>query len=202
MRNEVMGKESTLQIYATNSRRILSCYFYNFLELLSVKIKLFERILSSWRIPVFLKEIEMAKVTQKDKVLLIGCGIFPSETVLISETTKARTIGIDNSINAVKLAKNYVQKKELADLVTIQYADGVDIQLDTFDVIFIAINVFPIDDVLKHVASSMNDTARIMCKSLNNDIPDVLKRTGLSQMLTIEKKIENPKTQSFLLIKR
>jgi len=197
-----MGKKSTLQIYATNSRRILSCYFYNFLELLAVKTKLFEKLLSTWRIPVFLKEIEMAKVTKKDKVLLIGCGIFPSETVLISETTKAKTIGIDNSRNAVNLAKKYVQKKDLTDLVTIQYADGVDIQLNTFDVIFIAINVFPIDSVLKHVASSMNNAARIMCKSINNDIPDVLKRTGLSQRLKIEKKIENPKTQSFLLIKK
>ncbi len=74
---------------------------------------LFYNLLMKWRKPVFLKEIKMAKITSQDKVLLIGCGILPSETVLIAQQTKARIIGIDNSIKACNIAQSYVQKKYL-----------------------------------------------------------------------------------------
>ena len=103
----------------TNSRRIISCYKFNFLELLAVKIDFFNNLLMKWRKPIFLNEIEMAKITSKDKTLLIGCGIFPSETIIIAEKTKTKIIGIDNSIKACKLARSYIQKKGLSDLIKI-----------------------------------------------------------------------------------
>jgi len=154
-----------------------------------------------WRKPVFLNEIEMAKVTSKDNVLLMGCGIFPSETILIAEQTKAKITGIDNSINAVKIARKYVQKKGLSDLVKIEYADGINYPVKDFDVVFIAINVWPINSVLNHLSKNMKKKARIMCKSIKNDIPDVLKTLELTDTLYITDKLKNPRTQSFLLTK-
>lgn len=185
----------------TNCRRIISCYKFTFLELLAVKINFFNRLLMKWRKPIFLNEIEMAKVTSKDNILLIGCGIFPSETMLIAEQTKAKITGIDNSINAVKIARKYVQKEGLSNLVKIEHADGINYPVKDFDVVFIAINVWPINSVLKHLSKNMKKNARIMCKSIKNDIPDVLETLGLTDTFYITDKLENPRTQSFLLTK-
>ena len=192
-----------MQVFITNSRRILSCYKFNFLELFAVHFSFFEKLLLSWRKPVFLDEINLASITKKDKVLLIGCGIFPSETVIIAEATQASIVGIDNSVNAVKLAKKYVKKQsKISNLVTIQYGDGTSYDLQSFNVIFVAINVFPINDVLNHIANHAKKDTKIMCKSIDNDIPQTIKQLKLEHSFSIESMKENPKTQSYLLKKK
>jgi ubiquinone/menaquinone biosynthesis C-methylase UbiE len=193
-----INKNKNISNFLINCRRILSCYYYNFLELLAVKTRLFQKLLMSWRRPVFLNEIKMAKINKKDKVLLIGCGIFPSETILIAEQTGANVVGIDNSPQAVKIAKKYVKKKELSNLVKIEYGDGKEYPLSDFNVIFIAINVWPIDSVLKHILKDMKPDGRVMCKSLKNDIISVIEK----EKFDIISKLENPQTQSFLLKKK
>ena len=188
--------------FITNSRRILSCYQFNFLELLAVKTKFFNKMLLSWRRPVFLNEIKMANVKSSDKVLLIGSGIFPSEAIIIAQETGAKVIGIDNSPVAVKHAKRYVNKNKLNDVVEIKLVDGSDIKVKNFNVIFIAINVFPIDGVLLNISKDLKTGSRVLCKSMKNDIPDTLNRTGLSEFFEIKEQIKNPQTQSFLLVKK
>ena len=195
-------KDNSHLKFLINSRRILSCYKYNFLELLATRIKFFEKLLIGWRKPVFLNEIKLANVTKKDKVLLIGCGIFPSESMIIAEDTKAKVVGIDNSKKAVDSARKIVKKKGLSDLVEVKLADGVDYPMDDFDVVFIAINVWPIDLVFKNLSKNMKTNSRVLCKSLKNDILEVFKNEDFSNSFKVEKKLENPKTQSFLLIKK
>lgn len=180
----------------------MSCYYYCFLELLAVKTKIFNRLLLSWRKPVFLNEVKMAKVSSKDNVLLIGAGIFPTETIIIAEETGAHVVGVDNSPNAVKLAKKYVEKQGLSDLISIEYADGGDFSVEKFNVVFIAINVFPINGVLKHLAKTLKKGSKVMCKSIKHDIPDVLEIEGLKNIFEIKSIVENPRSQSYLIIKK
>lgn len=181
-----------------NSRRIISSYYYNFLELLAVKTKFFQKLLMKWRKTVFLNEIKMANITKNDKVLLIGCGIFPSESMLIAEQTGAKVVSIDNSVNIVKIASKYVKKKGLSNLVKIEYGDGIKYLVSDFDVIFVAINAWPIDSVLKNISKNMKSDAKIVCKSSKNDITKVIE----TEKFDIISKLENPQTQSFLLAKK
>ncbi len=194
----VLSENKNISRFLINSRRILSCYYYNFLELLAVKTKLFQELLMSWRRSVFLNEIKMASIKKNDKVLLIGCGIFPSETMLIAEQSGADVVGIDNSPQAVKIARKYVKKKGHPKNIKIEYGDGKDYPLSEFDVIFIAINVWPIDFVLKHILKDMKSDGKVMCKSLKNDIINVIEKEKFDIVL----KLENPQTQSFLLMKK
>ena len=193
---------SRLRLLMTNSRRIISCFQFNLLEVLAVKTSFFHDLLMKWRKPVFLNEIAMAKISKDDAVLLIGCGVFPSETVLIAEVSGAKVVGIDNAKNAVKLAKAYVQQRGLTHLVTIAYGDGTSFPVSTYDCVFIAINVFPIDNVLQHLAKHMKTNAHVLCKSIHKDIPEVIRNLGLNDTFTITAEHENPKTQSYLLKKR
>jgi protein-L-isoaspartate O-methyltransferase len=152
-----------------------------------------------WRKPVFLREIKMVKIKSKDKVLLIGCGILPTETILIAKTTRVKVVGIDNSITAVKHAKKYVEKIGLSNLIKIEYADGKNYPISNFNIIFVAINVFPIESILKHLSDNIKPGTKILCKSIKNDIKSTLEKQGLSKKLYVKTKIDNPKTKSFIL---
>ena len=194
------NKKSSATI--TNWRRKISCYKYSFLELLALKIDSFYYLLRDMRKPVFLNEIKMAKVSAKDKVLFIGGGILPSESMLIAEITNAKVITIDNNVLACRHAKAYVQKKGLSDKVIIEHADGVNYTVQNFDVIFVAINVWPIDTVFRNLSKNMKTNARVLCKTYRNDILDVFENEDFSKSFHLESKLENPKTQSFLFIKK
>ena len=152
-----------------------------------------------WRSPVFLKEIKMANVTSQDKVLHIGCGLFPTASIIVAEETKANVTGIDKNKIALKFAKKIVEKKNLSDLITIEFGDGVNYDVKSFDVIFIAINVWPIDHVLQHLSSQIKKDARIVCRGVEQDMENIFRKKPLLDLYSIEKKTVNPKTHSFLL---
>jgi len=178
----------------TNWRRKISCYEYLFFELLAVKIDFFYRMLTRWRKPVFLKEIEMIKISPGNKVLFIGCGILPTGAMIISEETKANVVTIDNNNLVIKIAKSYIEKKGLTDKIKIEYADGVDYSVEKFDFIFIAANVWPIESILKNLNKNMKSDAKLICKGLKNDILDLFEKSELKDMYSIEKMAKNPKT--------
>ena len=186
----------------TNWNRKISCYIFSFLELLAVKTDFFNKLLMRWRKPVFLNEIELANLSSKDKVLHIGCGIFPSGSIIIAEQTNAKITSIDNNVNAVNIARSYVHKNGLSKSIKVEYGDGVDYPVKDFDVIFIAINVWPIDSVLKHLSKNAKTNTKIICKSVNNDIVNFLENENLYDTLSVDSILENQHSQSFLLIKK
>lgn len=194
-------KNDGSSLFIINLKRVISCYEYTFLELLALKISFFNRLLTKWRKTIFLKEIKMAKISSKDKVLFIGCGVLPTGPMLLTEETKAKIVAIDNSIKAVKLAQSYIRKKGLSDKIKIEYADGKDYPVENFDAIFIAVNVWPIDPVLKNLSSNMKTNARIICKGIKNDVLNVLEKEGLYEVFSVSSISENLRTYSFLLTK-
>jgi len=179
----------------------MSCYKYIFLEFLALRMGFFYSLITDWRKPVYLKEIKMADVSEKDKVLHIGSGILPYAPMLIAEETNAKVISIENNKNTLNLAQRFVNKKGLSDRITIEYGDGAKYPVKDFDVIFIAINVWPIGEVLIHIYNQMKDNTRVMCKSFGSDIITALKQKNLKGKFLIKSKLKNPKSSSFLLVK-
>jgi len=197
-----LNNHNNISNFVTNSKRILSCYWYNTLELLAIKTKYFNKLLLNWRKPVFIKEIKMTNITKNDKILLIGCGIFPTETIIIAQETNAKITGIDNSPKAVKLARKYVKKIGLSELVKIEHADGINYELKDFNVVFVAINVYPINAVLNHLSKNLKKGSKVMCKSNKDDILFILKQEKIEKKFSVAKRLQNPRSQSFLLIKK
>jgi hypothetical protein len=194
-------KSSKSSVMTTNWKRKITCYKYSFLEFLALKIKPVYNLLMSWRKPVFLKEIKMAKVKSNDRVLLIGGGILPSESMIITQETNAKVVTIDNNKIACKHAEKFIKKRNLSDKITIKHADGIDFPVKDFDIVFIAISVWPIDTVFKNLANNLKPNARIMCKSYKEDITGLLKNQGILDSFRLESKIDNPSTKSYLFIK-
>ena len=151
---------------------------------------------------MFLNEINMAQITEHDKVLHIGCGTLPSASLLIGEKIHAKVVGIDNNKTAVRLASQYIKKKNLTEYIKIEYGDGTTYSLDEFDVIFMAINVWPIDGVLRHIARHAKPGVRILCKDVKNDILPLVESEEFRQVFSVTNRLQNPRTQSFLLTKK
>jgi len=183
-------------------RRALSSYGFTLLEILASRLTIFEQLLTRWRISAFSQEIQLLNVTPHEKVLHIGCGAFPSASLLIARNGSAHVTGIDNNQIAVRLAQSYINKKHLSCQITIEYGNGATYPLQDFDAIFIAINVWPIDRVLSHLAETMKPTARILCKGSHQDILILLKKKEFQQSFSIASQLQHPKTEAFLLTKK
>jgi ribosomal protein L11 methylase PrmA len=188
--------------FIINLKRTISCLKFIFLELLAVKLNYFYQLLMKWRKKVCLSDIKMAGVTSKDKVLHIGCGIIPMVSLVIAQEKKSHIIGIDNNKIAVKFARKIVEKHDLSDFIQIEYGDGKKYPCKSFNVIFIAINVFPIDAVLHYLSNQTKKNTRIIYKGYNYDINHLLKKDNLKDKLSIKKMKQHPHTQSFLLVKK
>jgi ubiquinone/menaquinone biosynthesis C-methylase UbiE len=197
----VIKKNRKFFEFATNWRRFLSCLLFTLLEIFAAKLNLFDALLTKWRKPWLSREIQMLNILPSEKVLHLGCGAFPSATIFIAKERKVHVVGIDNNYITMKLARSYIKKKNLSDLVTIEYGDGTYYQVRDFDVIYIAINVWPIDKVLFLLAQTMKPTARILCKGSHHDINSLLKKKELQSLVSVSSTLEYPKIQSFLLRK-
>jgi ubiquinone/menaquinone biosynthesis C-methylase UbiE len=187
--------------FFTNWRRFLSSLFFTLLEIFASQIDLFGSLLTKWREPMLSREIQMLNVIPSEKVLHLGCGAFPSASISIAKKKMIQVVGIDNNYIAIKLARSYIKKKHLSDVVTIEYGDGTNYPVQDFDIIYIAINVWPIDKVLFHLAQTMKPTARILCKGSYQDINSLLKKKEFQSLFLVASALEYPRIQSFLLIK-
>jgi len=183
-------------------RRVFSCYVFTFLEICASQFDVFDRMLTRWRTPMFSREISLLHIAPTEKVLHIGCGAFPSASVMIAQGRHTKVVGIDNNSIAVKLARSYIKRKQLSSVITIQEGDGVSYPLGDFDVVFIAINVWPIDAVLSHCARTMKPTARILCKGSHDDITRLLQKEEFRSAFSVRESLKRPKAESFLLTKK
>lgn len=194
--------KSKLAINITNWRRKITSYEYSFLEFLALRNNFFYKLLMKWRKPVFLKEIKMAMITPKDNILLIGGGFLPSESIIITETTNAKVVTIDNNPRACKHANAFLKKRGLSDKIIVKHGDGVNFPVEKFNVVFIAISVWPINSVFKNLTIKLRENARIMCKCYKEDIMNILNHEGIVDSLKLVSKIDNPSSKSYLFVKK
>ncbi len=188
--------------FILNLRRFWSSSLFTLLEMLAVKMNLFDALLTKWRKPVLSLEVQMLNIIPSEKVLHLGCGAFPSATILIAQQKEAHVVGIDNNHIAVRLARSCIQRKALSNRVTIEHGDAMYYRVLDFDVIYIAINVWPIDKVLKHLAQTMKPTARILCKGSHHDIATLLQSKEFQCLFSTCSTLDYPKIQSFILKKK
>jgi ubiquinone/menaquinone biosynthesis C-methylase UbiE len=135
----------------------------------------------------------MRNIITSEKVLHLDCDTFPSATTFIPKEKKTNVVGIDHNYFAMKLAQSYIKKKNLSDLITIEYGNGSNYPVQDFDIVYIAINVYPIEKVLFHLAPTMKPTARILYKGSFQDINTLLKKKEFQSLFSVSYTLEYPK---------
>lgn len=167
------------------SRKFLD-FYWKFIEILALYIPRLEKYIVSLRKQSIQKECIMAEISPDDKILLIGCGPHPTTSLIVAEETQAKVVAIDKNIKAVNLASSYIQNKDLTDTIKIEQGDGIFYPVENFDVIFIAVNVWPIDLVLNHIFNKINYNTRVIFRDFKDDITDIITNGYLSKICFIK----------------
>ena len=112
------------------------------------------------------KEICMAKISSKDRILVIGCGSLPATTALIAMKTKAEITTIDVDSRAVHEASYFFKNLNLERQITVEHADGLKYPISKFDVIFVLYGVQQQKEILNYLAENMQDTTKIIFRTV------------------------------------
>jgi len=191
-----------------NFRRKINSYYFLLLEMLAISFELFNKFFMPYRKKVVSEELKLTKISPDDKLLIIGCGLFPVTAMLLAERTDVKTIvAIDNKRIIIKLAKFFINKKNFSTRIKIEYGDGTNYPIENFDVIFTATNIYPIDSILRYLCYHMKPGSRLICRNIKKDIENVLEQEGIydKYRLSIESVYEHPAGsdyKSILLIKK
>lgn len=185
-----------------NLRRKFLCLTFYFLEFFSLKSRFVYCFYLKWIGEIFIDEFHMAQVTNHDTVLHIGCGSLPTMSILSAQQAHAKVVAIDNNLQAVQRAQQFIDKQQLTDAITVQISDGETYPVESFDVIFIAINVSPIDEIFRHLAAHAKPRVRIICRDLGTGLINMLQSQEFSPYLKIQKQLRHEKTYSLLITKK
>jgi len=112
------------------------------------------------------KEICMAKISSKDRILVIGCGSLPATTALIAMKTKAEITTIDTDLKAAHEASYFFKNLNLERQITVEHADGLKYPISKFDVIFVLYGVQQQKEILNYLAENMQDTTKIIFRTV------------------------------------
>ena len=107
-------------------------------------------------------EIKLAEITEKDRVLNIGCGGIPFTAILVARLTGARVWAIDCDKDAVEVARRCVAAQQLEKLVTVVHMDGGDTIPFNFDVAVVALQAKPKNKILENLLQSSDSKVRLV----------------------------------------
>jgi ribosomal protein L11 methylase PrmA len=185
-----------------NWKRKLLCFLFYVLELFSVKSRVVHRVYEKWIGDIFVDEFHMAEVTAHDRVLHIGCGSLPTMSILAAKEAKATVVAIDTDQKALQHATQYIAKQNLSHRICTEFGDGATYPLGSFDVIFIATNVTPVEAVFRNLVSSMKPQVRIICRDLGFGVLHLLENQEFSSFFSIQAVQVHQRSSSLLITKK
>jgi len=149
------------------------------------------------------KEIKMAGISQKDKVVVVGCGSLPITAILVALKTNAHVVAIDKDKRAVKEANKYIKNHHLENNIEIEYADGKAYPLKNFDVIYLTYGLKKKEDIFNFIVKNSKNNSRIIFRTAISSKEEKKKSTAeLSKWFLVKDSIKSdtlPPSGTYLL---
>lgn len=134
------------------------------IEYLASKNFLIYKIVEKYYKNMVKREVRLAEISSKDRVLVIGGGPCPYTGILIHQLTKANVTIIDNVENCVKYSTELINKMGLNKNVNIILQDGLDIDTSKFNVLHIALQITPKKRVIECLKKTAKKGTRILVR--------------------------------------
>jgi protein-L-isoaspartate O-methyltransferase len=134
-------------------------------EKMALKFLVFSSVYIGWYQDMVEKEVKMAKITQKDRVLVIGCGSIPATSILISNKTNSEIVSVDIDKKAIVLAEKFVENIELSDELIFKHVENLDYLMDNYDVIFILFGVNKPQVIFEYLFANLKKDIRIIYRT-------------------------------------
>ena len=149
-----------------NGRRGLSVYrLAKLIERLGSRVYFLGSLWEKTHERLVTAEIKGASLTEKDRILHIGCGSIPYTATIVARKVGASITAVDNDSMVVRNASNYLLNREFGDMVKIEEGDALDYPVSDFDVIIVSLGVMPRDLVLRQLQLQLKNGTRIICRS-------------------------------------
>jgi len=192
------------RIYESTLLRKLDGLFWFFIDVVATMIPFFSKLVYDMWLKMescVRKEIITSNICKDSRVLIVGCGPFPSTAVIIARMAKAKIVAIDNKKLAVTLAKKYLVRMGLKNVLIYQ-GDGRNFPVSNFDVIVINSSVNPRKEVLDNIFKFSKKGSVIVCrepKFLKNELSKVILQY---KGITIKELINHPNNWcSYIVVK-
>ena len=134
------------------------------IEKLACKSKLIYKITMKYYKNMVKKEVKLANINSGDNVLVVGGGACPHSGIIIHELTGANITVIDNEYKCVVCSRDLVKSLGYEKQIKILLEDGRTVDSSKYDVIHIALQIFPKIEVLNWFMKKTNRGTRILTR--------------------------------------
>lgn len=134
------------------------------LECLAARNKAAYNVLALYYKRIVHKEIRLADINEKDRILCVGGGPCPFSGILLHEHTKAHVTIIDNDGYCVEVSRQLVRKLGYENYIEIRHGDGSDICPEDYTVIHMALQVSPLDKVFRYMKQKCKLGSKILVR--------------------------------------
>jgi 2-polyprenyl-3-methyl-5-hydroxy-6-metoxy-1,4-benzoquinol methylase len=190
----------------TNDLKSIMDFVFILVEKIGCKFEVISEIYLKLYEDIVTKEITLAQISQKDRILVIGSGSLPVTPTLIVRNTHAQTVSIDIDPHAVKQAIHYVNSQNLEQLLKIEYADGFTYPIEQFNVIIVLYGVKHPAEMLRNLADRIDQNTKVIYRTITDTKGKILDKTlDLSQYFIIKEQVHTETLgsfDSFLIMKK
>jgi len=112
----------------------------------------------------YLREIKLFELSRSKKILHIGCGPYPITSIMLSDISNGKIVGIDKNPNVTNWAKKMIYKKNLGERINIKCGDGINFPLEGFDTIIISSCSIPKYKIIEHLFENAPCNCKIVVR--------------------------------------
>ncbi|WP_026478883.1 SAM-dependent methyltransferase [Alkaliphilus transvaalensis] len=135
------------------------------LERLFSSFPLLINICSLYYKEIVKKEIKLGEISSHERVLCIGGGSVPCTALEIAKRTGAKVQVVDIDPTAVENAKKVVKRLGMESQIDVKLASGQQIDTSSFNVIHVALQAQPHEEILENVWKKAPCGTRVLIRS-------------------------------------
>ena len=155
------------------------------LEKILSKYRLFARAYAHFFEKMTIDEFAMVHISDKAKVVNIGCGSLPHTLIILAKVKDWKFLGIDKDEVSIESAKKIVDYYHLSNRIEIRWTDGLDFDVSAFDLIIVSHGVEPKTELLEKLGNEIRDDGIILYRTIWKGLTKVYGETPIPRNLKI-----------------
>ncbi|MBN1861730.1 MAG: methyltransferase domain-containing protein [Candidatus Thermoplasmatota archaeon] len=171
-------------------KRIANC-FWDIADNWSYKNEKIAQLYDKTISEEYRKEYERCDISSKKNVVHIGSGSYPLTEIILASCSVSHVVGIDKNLQTVTKAQQVVQRKKLADRISIQHGDGCNIAAEEFDAIIISSCSLPKVKILQHIFQRVKPNTTIIVREVDIATKDIFSCLASYPEITLETQINH-----------
>lgn len=194
----MMRKQKEPMIYPPHIRLInliIKKYvntYWTIIDLLSNKFSILSKYLYQNTIKdEYSKEHAILHLKQSDKILHIGCGVFPYSAIILSKKKNNNIIAIDNNKKAIHYAKQMIQKRKLEKSIQVKRGEGSTFDLSPYSIIISSSCVDSSIGILQNIINTAKPGTQIIIRELRPMSLYLKKFIENQENITLEHQLSN-----------